>query len=142
MMKKAIIFIALAVLIIVIVIACLFLSPRKLSDIVDTDSIIKIEIRLFGDHEKQVNITDESIIREFMQDIDECSYKKRMGEVKEGFLFEVLLTHQDKKVDTLVVSGEVVINSDIYTCDGVMEKVKVWFNRYCDADLVIKDQEE
>lgn len=107
----------------------LWFIGKRISDIIITSDIVRVDIMLFGNPEESVVYTEKKDINQFISDIDTFSLKKRMGESKDGFMFEVLITHQDESIDKLIISGEIAINQSIYTCSGdVMKVVEKWYD--------------
>lgn len=115
---KKVVMVSSACIVIVVILIIMMTKSCVLADVITTNDINKIEILLFGDKEMGIEITDETVIKDSINRMNEIPLRKRYGEPKTGWSYEVLFHHKNNGIDNMIVSGEVAINDVIYKCEN------------------------
>ena len=98
----------------------------RVADIIDFDMITKVEIRLNDDC---VTLTEKGDIKEFTDILDSMKLKKKLRPESDGFVFSIVIYHENNKNNHLTLLEDIIIDGQYYRCD----------RDYCDDMLKLYD---
>lgn len=117
----------------IVVVVALFISlfvwrnrVIHVADIIDFDTITKVEIWLGDDC---VTLTENGDIKEFTDILDSMKLKKKYRLEFDGFVFSIVIYHEDNTKNDLTLLKDIIIDGQYYGCD----------RDYCDDMLKLYD---
>lgn len=123
-MKKIIITIGvLLVCVVVTVVLVHFLQEKTILKDIDASTIDRIEI---WPNDVPAVLTTEEEINEVMDILKSVTLKKSFSGIKDGGLSIDIYFDDDEKMSITVLSGDIYVNGETYTCDeNCVEEIRI-----------------
>lgn len=118
-MKKKLSWLCIVICIVIIIVFCIsFFVWRnrniRVADIIDFDTITKVEIWLNDD---SVTLTESEDIKKFTDILDAMKLKKKLRTESDGFVFTIVIYHENNDKNHLTLLEDIIIDEQYYGCD-------------------------